>query len=183
MADPKLLWPQGSTITISLLGMTNDQEQLMKDNINKWAPYTNLKFEFVNTKEGDIRIATEPETLGGWSNVGTSAKSIPIDKPTMAIGLQGDKEELEGAIIHEFGHALGLKHEHQHPDRQLPDSDYLLGFPTYPRTDVTTSKYDRSSVMHYVFSTKADGSSRSENNQISEGDKAFMRTLYPPITE
>ena len=75
-------------------------------------------------------------------------------------------------IRHEFGHALGLKHEHQHPDARLYDKaklrKYLRKYKRFSNMrDATlesyiqrqwagitvpegqSSNYDKESVMHY----------------------------------
>ncbi|MGY2376139.1 hypothetical protein ACW9IB_16690 [Pseudomonas sp. SDO524_S393] len=39
VAFPADLWPQNSTLKISLIGMTPEQEQFTKNNINKWGAH------------------------------------------------------------------------------------------------------------------------------------------------
>jgi hypothetical protein len=47
---------------------------------------------------------------GAWSYIGTDCRSIPLNEATMNLGfLDG------GSAAHEFGHAIGLAHEHQNP--------------------------------------------------------------------
>ncbi len=51
--------------------------------------------------------------------VGTDARNIVTDvtKPTMVLNLHSmTKAEQRSMVIHEFGHALGLDHEHQRSD-------------------------------------------------------------------
>lgn len=74
VASQTELWPQSSTLRISLMGMTQDQEKFTKDNINKWAPHVNLKFEFTNRNDGDIRVGVDNGSIGGYSWIGTEAK-------------------------------------------------------------------------------------------------------------
>ncbi len=58
------------------------------------------------------------ETGGNWSMVGRDAETVTdMSKPTMVLNLLGHSAELqESLVIHEFGHALGLEHEHQRSD-------------------------------------------------------------------
>ncbi len=57
-------------------------------------------------------------TATSHSMVGTSARNIvTVTKPTMVLNLHGmTKAQQKSMVIHEFGHALGLDHEHQRSD-------------------------------------------------------------------
>ncbi|MGH8550794.1 MAG: M12 family metallopeptidase, partial [Methylococcales bacterium] len=64
---------------------------------------------FDNAPTAKIRISYDSSD-GAWSFIGTDASSIPANQPTMNLGfLDG------GTAAHEFGHAIGLAHEHQNP--------------------------------------------------------------------
>ncbi|MBS7844247.1 hypothetical protein KFF47_15810 [Pseudomonas fluorescens] len=198
VASPNKTWPQHSVLNISLLNMTQEQKNLTKQNINKWAPHTNLYFKFIDTPNGDIRITANNDTSAAWSNVGTDARNTPPIEPTMSIGFANSPVAVGVKIQHEFGHALGLRHEHKHPDRTLELNkeniykDYESRnktrrqanhdiVHTFQREEVKTSGYDRNSIMHYRFSasTLKDGNPLVGNTKLSEGDKHFMQSLYP----
>lgn len=70
---------------------------------------------------GNLRV-TFDESLGSWSYLGTQNLEIPANEATLNLGwvekgttAMGAYEK--GTILHEFGHALGLLHEHQSPAR------------------------------------------------------------------
>lgn len=203
VADTANIWPQHSTIKISFIGMTKEQEAFTKENINKWAPHVNLKFEFTDKPDGDIRIAVDSGSGPSWSDVGMAAKRTPLNEPTMLINFSmGEGTGTATVIQHEFGHALGLKHEHQHPDNELNFNhervyqDHEKGgrsraathnsvIRKYDRSKVTTSDYDQQSIMHYPFSRKYlnGGKEVYENVELSAGDIKFVRSLYPSNSE
>ena len=59
------------------------------------------------------------DSEGSWSMVGMDAETLitNLEEPTMVLNLQGLHHNVQKKIvIHEFGHALGLEHEHQHSD-------------------------------------------------------------------
>ena len=59
-----------------------------------------------------------------WSMIGTDALRVPKNRPTMNLGwldddTQYDVSKLKGTgmvVLHEFGHAIGMIHEHQNPN-------------------------------------------------------------------
>ena len=104
------------------------------------------------------------------SMVGSQAKTVQdTSKPTIILSLKGrDLNEQKFLVMHEFGHALGLFHEHQRSDfwkvanslldvRKMKndtrmkkvkfDKDILEKQPQDATT--MTPEYDPDSIMHY----------------------------------
>lgn len=191
-------WPQHSTVRISLLNMTDEQKITIKKGINEWIPHTNLHFKFVNRDDGDIRISAGTASQGSWSEIGTDALHRAPSEPTMYINFNNFDDEVQADIVHEFGHALSLVHEHQHPQRSLTFNEKatyehfekrdfeehevhreVLG--QFDPSEVKTSKYDKSSIMHYYIpaSLLTDGEEVPFPTKLSDGDIKFVKTLYP----
>lgn len=62
-----------------------------------------------------------------WSFYGCTATSVPAEKPTMKLSFTGRApEKYKFLILHEFGHALGLIHEHQREDAPILYNDQNL---------------------------------------------------------
>lgn len=188
-------WRVGEVIDICFLEGTKSQKEFVKKNAQEWLLYANLKFNWdVPKDKSDVRI-TFREGLGSWSYVGTDSLFIPSDKATMNFGWL-DK----GTILHEFGHMLGLLHEHQNPDGGIIwNKDVVLrelsGPPnnwseeminhnvlSYASKDSSNgTKFDPNSVMLYYFPGEwvASGRGTRNNTQISEVDKKYIGLLYP----
>jgi len=100
----------------------NNQQTKVRNTISQWESYANIKFSPIDdVKTAMIRIAFN-RSGGSWSFVGGENTTIKVDQPTMNLGwvdgadtVVSDSER--GVILHEFGHALGLMHEHQSPLR------------------------------------------------------------------
>ncbi|XP_064387310.1 uncharacterized protein LOC135335654 isoform X6 [Halichondria panicea] len=127
--------------------------------------------EGLATKEkAHIRVEFRRKEIS-WSKVGTAATwETDKKKPTMVLNLYGmTKADQRSMVIHEFGHALGLDHEHQRSDFWdvlkrfiIPKSDMEDGVkckkacPAVFRSDNNDapsygSEYDPDSIMHYWF--------------------------------
>ena len=120
------------------------------------------------------------ETGRSWSMVGTDAEDLTSPRePTMMLNLRGYPPELQQSlVIHQFGHALGLEHEHQRSDfwdvvepyldinkmemdlrvnpSQSEEGKAAFGRDWLRKVDEsgeqsvnTLSEYDSESIMHY----------------------------------
>jgi len=106
----------------------------------------------------------------------------------------------DGTIKHEFGHTLGLLHEHQHPDAPIPwklemiYSYYNIHYgwsvekvnseiiKRYDIECVVKDTYDEKSIMHYDLPQIVAGKMFKRNSILSVGDKEFVRQQYGKIT-
>jgi len=100
--------------------VTRKQDKV-KNTVREWSKYGNITFLFAQEGSPQIRITFDPNG-GSWSFVGKDNLSIPASKATMNLGwLDGGSDTItdveRGVILHEFGHVVGLLHEHQSPLR------------------------------------------------------------------
>lgn len=186
-------WQPGRTLTVAFLDGTAAKQSLVKRVAPEWCKYANVNFSFVGGRSGDIRISFAQE--GAWSYIGTDALGIPRNQCTMNFGFID-----EATILHEFGHALGCIHEHQHPEAGIPWNrekvyQYFGGppnnwsrqqvdvnlFQRYDRTITQFSGYDKSSIMHYPVDKQLTNGvfEVGWNGALSQVDKEYIATAYP----
>lgn len=195
-------WDPGATITIAFLDGTARQKELVKEYAAGWTNgLANLNFSWVDGNAANIRITFKFK--GSWSVIGTTCKHVPANQATMNFGwLTPDvgEDEARRVILHEFGHALGLIHEHQNPDHQIqwnepaviadlsgPPNDWDLDtirhnmFEAYPRNEVNGTTLDTGSIMMYPIpsSWTLDGTTAGMNSDLSSKDRSFIRQQYP----
>ena len=200
IADKYSLWRQHSTITIAFMDTSPAFRAFIQKHIEKnYAPLINLKLNFVEGTQGDIRISTSADIKGDWSIIGTGALTVPANEPTMHLDLNKTEEMFKMNILHEFGHALGLRHEHKHPDRTL-DFNLPRMYELYKKqfnfdkvevyeqilqklnpADIIASDYDPTSIMHYNLSRLVLWKQKSTgyNAKLSNHDKALLQSIYP----
>jgi len=182
-------WPIGATLKVRFLGGTSEQQDIVRQFTPEWSQFANLKFNFTNASDAEIRI-TFDSNLGAWSYIGTDALNIPRNTATMNFGWQ-DK----AVVLHEFGHALGLIHEHQNPvggikwnreaviqDLSGPPNNWDPAtiehniFATYSQNQLNSTQLDKFSIMMYRIPARwtTDGFSTEFNEELSEVDKSFI---------
>lgn len=195
----KKLWVNGSTLRVRFLAGTAAQRALVKEQAAWWTAHANLKFDFNNAPDAEIRIAFDPND-GAWSYIGTDCREIPQGEPTMNLGfLDG------GTAAHEFGHAIGLAHEHQNPaggiewneavvlrdlsgppNSWTPDQIRHNVLEKYSADQIRGTQFDPNSIMLYFFpsSWTKNGVGTKENDVLSDLDKAFIASnqAYPRET-
>jgi hypothetical protein len=196
----KIEWPQNHVITIGWMDdfidanarskyATLEKTEWVKHVIlNTLQPLVNLEFKFLPlgttydaSNAPTIRIAFDPSE-GASSYIGKENMDIPTSVPTMNLGWL-DNQQLDqslgsnegGVVIHEFGHMIGLMHEHQREDVgkaekfEWASNEEIMKFFTGPPnnwpesmvlgnvinkiavTEFNGSKYDPDSIMHYVL--------------------------------
>lgn len=189
-------WMNGSTLRVRFLGGTPTEQAVAREQANWWAAFANLTFDFNNAANAEIRISFDRGD-GAWSYVGTDCSSIPTNQATMNLGfLDG------GTAAHEFGHAIGLAHEHQNPDggiqwneevvvRELAGSPNFWDEATirhnvlrkYSANQINGTKFDPDSIMLYFFpgSWTLNGIGTNANEVLSNIDKQFIAgaKMYP----
>ena len=188
------LWPNGSTINVRFLGGTSQQQAVVRQFAVEWTQYANLRFEFSNAPSAQVRIAFNDD--GAWSYIGTDALGIPSNQPTMNFGWLD-----QGVVQHEFGHMIGMIHEHQNPisnpiqwNKPVVNAS-LSGPPNnwdqatidhnmsakYDVNQINGSQFDTDSVMLYSFpaSWTLNGFHSDPNEQLSPVDEEFARRVYP----
>jgi hypothetical protein len=189
-------WMNGSTLHVRFLGGSAAQQAVAREQAGWWEQVANLRIVFDDAPGAELRIAFDPND-GAWSYVGTDCKSIPADQPTMNLGfLDG------GTAAHEFGHAIGLAHEHQNPEggilwneqvviSELAKSPNFWDEATtrhnvlrkYSADQINGTKFDPDSIMLYFFpaSWTLNGIATKANDVLSALDKQFVAgaKMYP----
>ncbi len=192
-------WAPGRTLTIGFFNDTPREHQVAIEKVSRqWLCWANLKFDFVDSPFADIRIYTGGED--NYSQVGTDALlASPMDA-TMALGIKPDDPLFGRTVLHEFGHVLGLLHEHQHPKADIPwDVPKLYAYFAAKGIDQQTvdinlldkidkalakgTAYDRTSIMHYsVLQEQTVGDWEvGINHTLSRRDRKFVRRIYPEV--
>lgn len=122
--------------------------------------------------------------IAGWSRIGKPKQigaptrlNLPCDKCTMVINVVGSLDRIMRWVVHEFGHAAGLYHEHD-DFVSKNDPDYKTSrckrgdgaFSDPDRTVITP--YDKYSTMNYCRG--------GTSTRLSTRDIVGLHELYPP---
>lgn len=191
------LWTNGATLHVRFLGGKESDHAKIERWAQAWTEYANIHFVFDNDPEAEIRISFK-EFDGSWSYVGRDSVEVVSEsnQATMNLGWVD-----EANVLHQFGHVLGLRHEHQNPYEPVPWNEEAV-YATFSKSpnlwDANTidhnilrpyskdafpieKPFDPHSIMLYSFSGDlTQGNIPLEaGKELSEIDKAFVAKLYP----
>jgi hypothetical protein len=223
------IWPKGTTIRCAFMGTGNqvvrtsldaiqdirsdDGQPLKMDPLQKGIdemsvrqavrkivreriqPITGLNFTWVDKPSAaQVRIAFDPNA-GAWSLVGTDCLHEDHSKPTMNLAWFD-----VATVLHEFGHVLGMVHEHDNPDdnpiqwndaRVFAWAAQTQGWPhsvtekniiqRYKHKLINGSKFDPLSIMLYFFPAKItlNHVGTHQNLRLSGDDVLYISKMYP----
>ncbi|MCY2966418.1 MAG: hypothetical protein NT069_22770 [Planctomycetota bacterium] len=212
------LWPAGD-VTYSFV--TNDVtsidgksfRNLFTQAIAQWQDHCcTIKFRNV-AAGGDIRISflngRGHVSLPGRHSRGRTLPGMPGSLNVAPDGVRdgtGNSNFLFRTMLHEFGHAIGFMHEHQHAAFTLTETvpGYFTEITSFPSDQVRSQlldrygnaseyryspRYDSKSVMNYWFPPNRAGVRGFATSPhvdlpsapslgLSDGDKAFCREQY-----
>lgn len=210
------LWANGRTLSIAFVedalppDLRKSVPGLVQQYAGRWLEHANLTFAWgAGAEEAEIRIGFDPG-VGNWSYIGTDALAFTNGEITMNLGALARplaEEQVRRIVLHEFGHTLGLVHEHQSPAAGIRwNRDAVLrafaGSPNhwdpekveiniFRRYDRTHSQYadllplgtafDRESIMIYRIPPEwtLNEVAYRENTDLSPTDIRFIARCYP----
>ncbi len=214
-------WNPGRTIKVCFhAGTPKAQERVMRI-AREWQQHANVVLDFEEggsprkckgDNQEDIKI-TFVNGKGWWSTIGTRSRTkdpsmnlqfFGVDQPMYTNGKPAPEAAMRTIILHEFGHALGLLHEHQSPNANCEaeidwEAAYKVGaqmgwdkaqvdrnFRQFVNsTELNATAVDRKSIMHYSLAPvlfkrgKESPCWVAENPDLSERDRQFIASIYP----
>ncbi|KAJ5561885.1 hypothetical protein N7461_000646 [Penicillium sp. DV-2018c] len=205
---PANLWPPTkSVLNVRFLNGGEYEQNTVKSLVKKHYHSIPMRIRFkfpsgLDTASSDIRILFAESSK---AYLGRQAEEYP-GQATMWLNMypkyyatqEAARNKVQADVLHEFGHALGLVHEHKHPHCKAKwNYNQLMrrnqwGLDTVRRNynDDTQSainaKWDRSydiySIMHYPIArgdTESAAREVLENIVLSKNDKETLALLYP----
>ncbi len=194
-------WKPNTTLRVKFLNGSDRLHERVMERAKLWEEHCSIKFEESDDDDSEIRVLFNSSKTD--TKIGSDALTFPLDEPTMEYdfntGENAPDNDMDRYVIHEFGHALGLIHEHFHPASNINwnkpraiefyktrygfsehDSDLNL-FREFIRNRIQYSAFDRDSIMIYPIdsSCTTDGTSFGRNTALSDEDKKFIGICYP----
>ena len=171
---------------------------------NEWGTIGGANVIFIESHVDDADIRVSFRGSGYWSYLGTQAIDFPKSEQTMNLEFRRhvSPKELRRVTLHEFGHALGLLHEHASPlsdiswDREAVYKHYMRPPNCWNQADVdmqvltkersaldlVATHFDKDSIMCYPVAAEltTDHKAIGWNTELSATDKEFIKRFYPP---
>lgn len=202
-AETKKLWKPSQTLFIFFIGGSKIVKERVLEYSSIWSQHCSLTFKETDKPE-DSHIRVSFNSPGSWSFIGTDALLIPKNQATINFGWLTDtldEKNFKQVVLHEFGHAIGLIHEHQSPAIKVNwNKDFVYNyfdlnyswskaqvdrniFQEFEKTNIKYSTIDKDSIMGYYIPKEFtnDGQEFPQNYDLSETDKKYIGVLYPML--
>ena len=196
------LWENGRRLRVTFLDGVAEVQDKVATIAKEWEAVANITFDFVSGGASEIRVSFAEQGFS-WSTVGTDALTVPSTQATMNFGWlepTTSEREYQRVVRHEFGHSLGMIHEHQNPAAlgQIPwdkskvyayyaqqgwshaDVDANI-FDVYVEDSTNHTAFDPTSIMEYAIpdSLTVGSYAIGWNTILSQTDIEFMQRQYP----
>jgi hypothetical protein len=199
-------WGKGAKLRVCFLDGSSRSKEQVETFAKLWSEPADVKFTFGATRtQSDIRITFRQ--AGFYSRLGMEANHFPQE--TMSLGFRGNEqeEEVRRLVLHEFGHAIGFMHEHQHPESgiewdeqgaiavykpllppEMSNEAIMEQLRAIPRNSFRYKVYtfDPKSIMMYSIPERAvkRGTYKPEfgnnNTNLADSDKQIAAEVYGP---
>jgi serralysin len=203
VGDVARLWDVESELTVGFYKGPAKIKGWIEEAAMQWVEYANLKLVFTDVSKATIRVGFD-QGMGSWAYLGTDARLVPPAMPTCNFGWFGDttpRTDVFPTVLHEFGHVLGLQHEHGNPastfkwDKSTVYKEFAgppnhwdratvdwMIFSIWPPKYFPVHKvFDRDSIMMFSLPRHffLDDNFTPENKTLSDLDRQFIAALYP----
>ena len=213
------LWQAEQTLRVCFFDGLQETRSRIARAAKLWESAGNIKLDFGDVNNPRFCRPNEVNEIrvgfgykGYWSTVGQDSVNL-VRQTDQSLNLElydlspPPEPEFSRVVYHEFGHAIGLQHEHQNPKSTCEaefnwDAIYtsLAGPPNYwnkAKVDFnmrrllndgdikTVGEFDRQSIMLYTFPAWMYLSGENStcfftaNAEPSKGDRATVQVMYP----